>query len=133
MAFEFYCSGEYSMTSLTNGMARYGLTGWGGRPVVRRNIETMLRNPFYIGKMLICGTLYDAAHEPLISAGQFQRVKDMKAGRSVKKSTKHMMTYRSLLTCADCKKVLTGEPLSRVFLAADISLIPARSGGFHRS
>ncbi|WP_299919346.1 recombinase family protein [uncultured Roseobacter sp.] len=109
LAFELYCSGEYSITSLTTEMARKGLTGWGGRPVVRRNIETMLRNPFYIGKMLICGTLYDAAHEPLISAGQFQQVKDVKAGRSVKKSTKHMMAFRSLIICADCKKILTGE------------------------
>ena len=109
MAFELYCSGEYSITSLTDEMARHGLTGWGGKPVVRRNIEAMLRNPFYIGKMIICGTLYDAVHTPLISAAQFQRVKEIKAGRHQKKSTKHRMTYRALLTCADCKKKLTGE------------------------
>lgn len=109
LAFELYCSGEYSITSLTTEMAARGLTGWRGKPVVRRNIEAMLRNPFYIGKMLICGTLYDAAHEPLITALQFQRVKGVKAGRNTKKSTKHMMMYRSLVTCADCQKVLTGE------------------------
>ncbi|WP_299771840.1 recombinase family protein [uncultured Tateyamaria sp.] len=109
LAFELYCTGEHSITSLTAEMARRGLIGWGGKPVVRRNIETMLRNPFYIGKMLVRGTLYDAVHEPLIKAGQFQRVKDVKAGRHKKKSTKHKMTYRTLLSCADCNKMLTGE------------------------
>lgn len=108
-AFDLYCTGEYSITSLSEEMARHGLTGLAGRPVVRRNIETMLRNPFYIGKMLVCGRLYDGAHEPLISAAQFQRVKQIKAQRAQKKTTKHQRTYRGLLTCADCGKTLTGE------------------------
>lgn len=109
MAFKLYCTGEYSITSLTAEMANQGLTGWGGQPVVRRNIETMLRNPFYIGKMLIRGTLYDAAHKPLITATQFQQVKGVKAGRHNKKDTKRRMVYRALLTCADCEKIMTGE------------------------
>lgn len=109
IAFELYCSGEYSITSLTAEMARLGLTGWSGQPVVRRNVETMLRNPFYIGKMLIRGSLYDAVHEPLISVNQFQRVKDVKAARHQKKDTKLTMAYRGLIHCSDCGKVLTGE------------------------
>jgi DNA invertase Pin-like site-specific DNA recombinase len=109
LAFDLYCSGEYSISSLTSEMRRRGLTGWWGKPVSRSNIETILRNPFFMGKMFICGTLYDASHEPLISASQFQRVKDVKAGRHRKKKTKHQMAYRSLLTCADCKTLLTGE------------------------
>ena len=109
LAFELYCSGEYSITSLTKEMAARGLTGWGGKPVVRRNIETMLRNPFYLGKMLIQGTLYDAVHPPLITATQFQQVRNVKAGRSQKKQTKHQMTYRGLLVCTGCGKTLTGE------------------------
>ena len=53
LAFDLYCSGEYSISSLTDEMARRGLTGFYGQPVVRRNMETMLRNPFYIGKMFV--------------------------------------------------------------------------------
>lgn len=109
LAFELYGSGEYSITSLTTEMASRGLIGLGGRPVVRRNIETMLRNPFYIGKMLVCGKLYDGAHEPLITAAQFQQVKTVKKNRTQKKSTKHFMLFRGLLHCADCGRMLTGE------------------------
>ncbi|MEM8692501.1 MAG: recombinase family protein [Pseudomonadota bacterium] len=109
LAFDLYCSGEYSISSLTDEMARRGLTGFYGQPVVRRNMETMLRNPFYIGKMFVCGTLYDAAHEPLISAQQFHQVSLVKAGRAQKRETKHKRKYRRLLTCAECGKTMTGE------------------------
>lgn len=108
-AFELYCSGEYSITSLTTEMQRRGLTGFAGQPVVRRNIETMLRNPFYMGKILLKGVLYDGVHEPLITARQFQRVKAIKEQRTQKKSTKHGMRYRGLVHCAACGRVLTGE------------------------
>lgn len=108
-AFELYCSGEYSITSLTVEMQRRGLTGFSGQPVVRRNIETMLRNPFYMGKILLKGVLYDGAHAPLISARQFQRLKEIKSQRTQKKSTTHGMQYRGLLHCGLCSRVLTGE------------------------
>lgn len=109
LAFELYCSGEYSITSLTKEMASRGLKGLADRPVVRRNIETMLRNPFYIGKMLVCEKLYDGAHEPLITAAQFQQVNAVKNKRTQKKSTKHKLLFRCLVHCADCGRTLTGE------------------------
>jgi len=107
--FELYCSGDYSITSLTDEMRRRGLKGFGNRPVVRRNIESILRNPFYCGKMLICGKLYDGEHEPLIGVAQFRRITAIKAQRYAKKSTKHAMLFRGLFTCGACDQVLTGE------------------------
>ncbi len=127
-AFELYCSGEYSITSLTFEMQRRGLTGYAGRPVVRRNIETMLRNPFYMGKILLKGVLYDGAHEPLISAKQFQRVKEIKAQRTQKKSTKHGMRYRGLVQCGHCGRVLTGErQKSNIYYRCHTKDCPSRS------
>ena len=128
LAFELYCSGEYSITSLTKEMRRLGLTGWYGKPVSRSNIETILRNPFFMGKMVVRGKLYDAKHEPLITAIQFQHVKDIKARRHRKKTTKHQMTYRSLLHCSDCKKLLTGErQKGRVYYRCHTSDCPSQT------
>lgn len=109
LAFELYGTGEYSLTSLTEEMRRRGLKGYGDRPVVRRNIDTMLRNPFYCGQMLVGGKLYPGAHEPLVSVAAFQRIAAVKAGRTQKKSTKHTFLYRGLLHCAACGGVLSGE------------------------
>ena len=55
--FELYCSSEYSITSLTEEMRRQGLKGYGDRPVVRRNVESTLKNPFYCGKFQVRGKL----------------------------------------------------------------------------
>tara|TARA_R110002074_G_scaffold104113_5_gene224737 strand:+ start:2559 stop:4040 length:1482 start_codon:yes stop_codon:yes gene_type:complete len=109
LAFELYGSGEYSITSLTEEMASRGLKGLADRPVVRRNIETMLRNPFYIGKMLVCEKLYQGGHEALITTAQFQQVKAVKKNRIQKRSTKHALLFRSLVHCAECRRTLTGE------------------------
>lgn len=108
-AFDLYCSGDYSITSLTIEMQRRGLTGFAGQPVTRRNIETMLRNPFYMGKILLKGVLYDGAHESLIATREFRHVQEIKAQRTQKKSTKHSMLYRGLVHCGLCGRVLTGE------------------------
>ncbi|WP_104017830.1 recombinase family protein [Roseovarius nitratireducens] len=107
--FELYASGEYSITSLTEEMRRRGLTGYGARPAVRRNIETILRNPFYCGKMRIAGKLYPGIHEPLISAARFRRVQAIKKSRHVKKSTRHRLLFRGLFHCAACHGLLSGE------------------------
>ncbi|HHG90312.1 MAG TPA: recombinase family protein [Devosia sp.] len=107
--FDLYCTGDYSITSLTEEMRRRGLKGFGGRLVVRRNIETILRNPFYCGKMVIRGKLYAGAHEPLITTAVFRRVASIKEQRFTKKSTKHQMLFRGLFTCGGCGRILTGE------------------------
>lgn len=107
--FELYASREYSITTLTSEMRRQGLTGYRGTLVVRRNVETILRNPFYCGKMRVGGKLYDGAHEPLVSTAQFRSVQSVKQARYAKKSTKHRFLFRGLFKCATCNGLLTGE------------------------
>lgn len=107
--FELYCSGDYSITSLTEEMRRRGLKGYGDALVVRRNIESILRNPFYCGKMLICRKLYQGTHEPLITATQFRKAAAIKTDRTSKKSTRHNMLFRGLIRCGGCRRIVTGE------------------------
>lgn len=107
--FELYASGEYSITSLTEEMRRRGLTGYGGRPVVRRNVETILKSPFFCGKMRVGGKLYSGGHEPLISAATFRRVQAVKSRRHGKKSTKQELLFRGLFVCGECSGTVTGE------------------------
>ncbi|RLJ40687.1 DNA invertase Pin-like site-specific DNA recombinase [Litoreibacter meonggei] len=107
--FELYGSGEYSITSLTAEMQRRGLKGYGERLVVRRNVDAILNNPFYCGKMKGGGNLYDGKHEPLITTGQFRRIAEVKADRVQKRATKHRLLFRRLLRCVNCQRLLTGE------------------------
>ncbi|MCR8551169.1 recombinase family protein [Salipiger sp. P9] len=108
-AFTLYSSGEYSITSLTEEMRRRGLKGYGEGLVVRRNIESLLANPFYCGQMRVAGKLYPGAHEPLVSARLYRRVQLIKADRTAKKETRHKLLFRRLVRCGACGGILTGE------------------------
>lgn len=109
--FVLYLSGDYSIRSLEAAMARRGLRNTRGKLVTHHTIEYILANPFYCGLMWNRTTneLYPGRHEPLISVAEFERIKEIKAGRYTKKVTKHQHTFRRLFHCAACSAILTGE------------------------
>jgi len=110
-AFQLYASGEFSTVTLTDEMHNRGLLSDSGKPVSQTGIENILKNPFYMGHMHIKSRneTYRGIHEPLISANLFQTVQDIKAGRNIKKKTKHRFTYRSLFQCSHCNKIIIAE------------------------
>jgi DNA invertase Pin-like site-specific DNA recombinase len=110
-AFELYGSGQYSMHSLRREMAKRGLSKPTGEPLSKGTFEKMLSNPFYTGVIRIktTGDVYQGAHEPLISAKLFQRVQDVKAGKSGKKVTRHNHLFRGLFVCGQCGRSMIPE------------------------
>ena len=109
--FKQYATGQYSLHSLVPEAKRLGLTNRNGRPLTKSGIEKILQNTFYCGIIHIktTGITYQGGHEPMISPGLFQTVQDIRAGKSGKKVTKHLHTYRGLFTCASCRTSMTPE------------------------
>jgi DNA invertase Pin-like site-specific DNA recombinase len=60
--FERYASGQYSLSTLREAIVK----DWGVR-INRSYLETMLKNPFYIGRFVWQEIDYKGTHEPLIS------------------------------------------------------------------
>jgi site-specific DNA recombinase len=110
-AFNLYASGEYSLRSLEAEMTIRGLTGYTGKPLSLHGIETVLRNPFYVGLITIrrTGMTYKGIHEPLIDARTFKRVQDIRIGRVGPKMTRHNHIYRGLFRCGLCDRPMTPE------------------------
>ncbi|MCB9947265.1 MAG: recombinase family protein [Rhodospirillaceae bacterium] len=106
-----YLSGDYSIRTLHQAMVERGLTTRGNRPISKRAVERILQNPFYCGMMRNgrTGELFPGVHEPLISTLEFQRIADIKAGRYVKKVTRHEHLLRRLFRCAVCQSTLSPE------------------------
>ncbi len=109
--FERYLTGEYSIRSLHNCMFERGLTNKANRPISKRTVENTLNNPFYCGLMRNGRTkqLFPGIHETLITPAQFERVQEIKAGRYVKKKTRHNHLLRKFFYCSLCSTVLTAE------------------------
>ncbi len=110
-AFELYGSNQYSQLALQGVMERRGLRTKEGRPLSLTGLENMLNNPFYCGiiKIKRSGAVFPGVHEPLISVSLFERVQAIKAGKAVKKITKHNHTYRRLFRCALCDGAMIPE------------------------
>lgn len=111
LAFELYASGCHSQRSLQSELATRGLRTKAGVPLSLTGLETVLANPFYCGliKIKTTGEAYQAVHEPLIKPSLFERVQAVKAGRTVKKVTRHNHTYRRLFCCGLCGSAMIPE------------------------
>ncbi|MEJ8574148.1 recombinase family protein [Microbaculum marinum] len=111
LAFELYGSGQHSLHSLRNEIARRGLAKPSGQPLPKGSVEALLRNPFYAGIIRIrkTGEVYEGAHEPLISTELFERVTTIKAGKSGKKVTRHNHLFRGLFACGRCARSMIPE------------------------
>ena len=103
-AFELYGSGQWSIPTLMEELARRGLKNRFGGTVSRAGLHTLLRNPFYTGVMRIraSGETYEGNHEALISKNLFDRVQDILHGRVGTRVNVHDFRFRRFITCDNC-------------------------------
>jgi site-specific DNA recombinase len=111
MAFELYATGEFSLKSLRHELNRRGFRNRSSKPLSMCGIETLLNNQFYCGIIHLkkWGQSFQGAHEPLISAELFRRVKAIKSDRTSKKFTRHNHIYRGLFRCGECNSAMIPE------------------------
>jgi site-specific DNA recombinase len=109
--FQLYASGEHSYRSLLEEMERMGLRTDRNGIVSKGGLEAMLGNPFYTGIIRIkkTGAVYRGAHEALLSPSLFERVRQVRAGKTHKKITKHNHTLHGLFQCQHCCTAMIPE------------------------
>jgi len=110
-AFELYASGQFSLHSLREELARRGLAKPSGQPLSKGCLEKFLANPFYAGIIRIrkTGEVFKGAHEPLISTRLFAHVENVRAGKCGKKVTRHNHLFRGLFRCGHCSRSMIPE------------------------
>ncbi len=83
---------------------------FGGIKFKKTSIQTMLKNPIYIGKVHHDGVLYPGLHEPIISEEIFQRVqdilKDNRRERLERKNVKFLGLLNHILRCKACDSIM---------------------------
>jgi site-specific DNA recombinase len=90
-----------------------------GLPCSKNNFWHALRNPVYIGKIVIPklkeeeSYMVDGLHEPIIKPSVFYDVQDVLEGRKrnlkTKIVTQDMLALKGFITCPKCGKILTGS------------------------
>ena len=93
-----------------------------GYKISRNNMSLLLRNPIYIGKIILPAhqdekeTLIEAIHESIISERQFYNVQNILQNRRRKQkkpiynSLREELPLRGKLHCSKCDSKMTGSP-----------------------
>lgn len=113
LLFQLYDSGDWSVHHLVERLFEEGYRTRQGRKLQASQIHSMLQDPFYTGKMLFEGKLWEGIHPPLISMELFHRVqrrlRRQDQGGGAITFQRHDHLYRGLARCACCGKALTWE------------------------
>lgn len=107
--FQLYSNGNYSIKSLSKEIYKIGLRSVSGKMVAKSRIHRLLRDPFYIGKMVWNGKVYQGKQEPLISTDVFNKVQNMLSSKNTPKYKKHLFVFRGLAKCSNCGGTITWE------------------------
>jgi DNA invertase Pin-like site-specific DNA recombinase len=108
--FELYATDNYTLSSMVDEIARWGLVGSLGKPVRKSQVARLLRNPIYYGVFRFNGELYEASHPPLISKKLFDSVQVILDNRHRNhKPAEVKYAFTGLMRCEYCGCAITAE------------------------
>lgn len=108
-AFELYSTGMYSFESLSKKLAAEGFIVK-KEPCTKRNIELILKNPFYIGEFIFKGKRYETSrYTPLITKELFISCQKLIKGSFSATEATHEFLYSNMIKCSECGGSLIGE------------------------
>ena len=110
-AFGLYSQGNMSLDFLINKMYEDGFIYTDVKPKIGKGqLSKLLKNPFYTGRFLYKGALYNGRHEPLISVNMFNNAqRAFKKDNKPDKQVRHHFPYSGLFKCAQCGSAVAGE------------------------
>jgi DNA invertase Pin-like site-specific DNA recombinase len=141
--FHLYSTDKYSMEEIARMMNNAGFTmktkrsrngkdkleeKESGRNIIRGDIHSILRNPFYYGKFyrenpdtgkweLFPKNSLATNYDPIISENLFNQVQKIIDSNNTRKNgyAKNSFKFRGLLECSFCGSMLTAEEMSRTY------------------
>lgn len=107
--FALYATGNYSTVAVGVKMYENGFRSRAGFQVVKSKVHKLLSDPFYYGKFMWKGNLYQGKHEPLISKDLFDQVQAKMTRGTLPYHNKGLTELRGKVFCGSCHKTITWE------------------------
>ncbi len=112
--FDLALTGNYSIEKLVNEAAKLGIrSSKGGKPIVKSWMHRLLRDPFYTGKFIYSGKLYQGQHPALLTEDEFNLLQDIVEGRAKGRQQKHDFALNGIIKCGECGYTVTAEKQTR--------------------
>lgn len=109
--FREYSTGRYSLRSMGEWVADFGMVSKKGKVLTRSSVEWVLTNPVYMGIIVKKGETYEGTFEPLISKALFESVQAVlkKNSRPRKSRQLHAFPFTDLFKCGECGCSITAQ------------------------
>lgn len=103
-------TGNYSIEALIREAKDLGIrSSKGGKPICKSWMHRLLRDPFYTGRFMYCGKLYQGNHQPLMTDDEFNLLQDIVDGRNRPRQQKHDFALNGIISCGECSYCITAE------------------------
>jgi site-specific DNA recombinase len=113
--FSVYATGQHSLKSIVQYVEDLKLTKDMpiGRCGLKKSVMSrMLHDPFYLGKFIWEGKLYEGKHASIVDLGIWQTVQDVLSGKNINRCKRHNIkpfVYKGVFSCGECKRTITAE------------------------
>lgn len=108
--FELALTGSYSIERLAKEAGNLGIrSSKSGKPICKSWMHRLLRDPFYTGKFMYCGKLYQGQHPAILTEEEFNLLQDIVEGRTKGKPQKHSSALNGMIKCGECGYCITAE------------------------
>ena len=108
--FDLALTGNYSIAMLVREAMKLGLrSSRSGKPIVKSAMYRLFRDPFYTGRFIYGGKLYQGQHTPMITDAEFNLLQDILDGKSRGRLQKHDFALNGIIKCGECHYTITAQ------------------------
>jgi site-specific DNA recombinase len=107
--FQLALQGQYSTDALRIKAEDMGIKNNRGKSISKTQMQRILRDPFYTGRFLYAGKLYQGCHKQLITDNEFDALQDVLEGKTHDKKQSHIFPLTGLVRCGYCNYRITAE------------------------
>lgn len=108
--FDLALTGNYSVEALVREANSLGIrSSKSGKPIVKSWMHRLLRDPFYTGRFIYGGKMYQGQHPAMLTDAEFNLLQDILDGRSKGKAHKHDFALNGIMKCGECQYTITAQ------------------------
>ncbi len=107
--FEWYASGDYSLSQVKKMAGQIGLRSRSGKPIHKSSVERILKNPVYYGDFIWDRKLYKGRHQPIVSRELWDQAQEAFKKTNRPQQTRRNFPFTGMLKCAFCGCTITAE------------------------
>jgi len=111
--FDLALTGNFSLKELTQKANQFGIISSRGKPLSKSQFHRLFQSPFYTGKFLYNGQLYQGQHKPLLAEEEFELLQEILSEKSRPRKQKHE-ALTGLIRCG-CGMMFTYEEKHKTY------------------